>query len=129
NGVDDDCDSLVDEGFDQDGDGVTTCAGDCDDADPANFPGNGEVCDGRDNDCDEARDETFDDVDGDSVGDPCDNCKCVANPDQADGDGDGAGNACDRRPSDPLGQCVVGPNVLVPQEQVVCVPGKGQVCF
>jgi len=46
---------------DDDGDGVDTCADtdttatddpiDCDDADAANFPGNTEVCDGRDNDC------------------------------------------------------------------------------
>ena len=28
NGFDDDCDGIIDEGFDADGDGVTTCAGD-----------------------------------------------------------------------------------------------------
>jgi len=33
NGVDDDCDGSVDGGFDSDGDGWTTCAGDCDDSD------------------------------------------------------------------------------------------------
>ncbi|MDF1561509.1 MAG: MopE-related protein [Deltaproteobacteria bacterium] len=39
---------------DADGDGHedATCGGDdCDDGDPANFPGNPEVCDGLDNDC------------------------------------------------------------------------------
>ncbi len=38
--------------LDVDGDGVTTCDDDCDDADPNNFPGNEEVCDLADNDCD-----------------------------------------------------------------------------
>jgi len=37
---------------DLDGDGVSTCDDDCDDADPNNFPGNEEACDLADNDCD-----------------------------------------------------------------------------
>lgn len=39
--------------------------------------------------------EIVPDTDGDGVGDPCDNCPSVDNPDQADTDGDGAGDACD----------------------------------
>ncbi len=35
------------------------------------------------------------DTDGDGVGDPCDNCPAVRNPDQADTDDDGMGDACD----------------------------------
>ncbi len=60
-GEDDDCDGAIDEGYDHDGDGVTTCGvdgttgssdDDCDDGDGANFPGNAESCDSQDNDCD-----------------------------------------------------------------------------
>jgi hypothetical protein len=43
----------VDEGFDVDGDGYTTCGGDCDDSDSGVNPDATEVCgDGVDNDCD-----------------------------------------------------------------------------
>jgi MYXO-CTERM domain-containing protein len=53
NGKDDNCNGLVDDGaFDKDGDGYTTCAGDCDDNDPAVHPGALEICDNKDNDCD-----------------------------------------------------------------------------
>ena len=74
-GQDNDCDGAIDEGWDADSDGVTLCGpdldhdtpdDDCDDADPANFPGNVEWCDGQDNDCDDQVDEEFD-VDGDGV--------------------------------------------------------------
>ena len=37
---------------DEDKDGVSTCASDCDDSNPNVFPGNEESCDGIDNDCD-----------------------------------------------------------------------------
>ncbi len=52
---------------DGDGDGVPEGT-DCDDADPANFPGNVEVCDDADNDCDPATFAADEDTDGDSDG-------------------------------------------------------------
>ena len=56
-GVDQDCDGLVDEGteaFDDDGDGATELEGDCDDGDPNHHPGADELCEGDvvDLDCD-----------------------------------------------------------------------------
>jgi len=87
-GQDQDCDGVVDDGFDNDGDGVATCGpngtqgdadDDCNDLDPENFPGASEICDGEDNDCDTL-------IDG---GDP------DFDPANTDNDGDGdAGPAC-----------------------------------
>lgn len=66
NGIDDDCDGRCDDGFDSDGDGVSTCGSiieggscefldeenaDCDDGDAEVYPGHEEICDGKDNDC------------------------------------------------------------------------------
>lgn len=97
NGLDDDCDGLVDEGTtltgypDGDGDGYgdpdagrALCAlsigwladaGDCDDSDPAVHPGADERCNGRDDDCSGAADDDgggtwYADADGDGFGDP-----------------------------------------------------------
>lgn len=67
-GVDNNCNDLIDEGVrdgqgecaecrDADGDGHSGCDGDCDDADPLVGPGMIEVCDGRDNDCSGAADD------------------------------------------------------------------------
>jgi hypothetical protein len=69
-GIDQDCDDLVDEGTswsDDDGDGFSERGGDCNDRSSDVFPGAPEVCDGIDNDCDGETDEqtTCSDDDGD----------------------------------------------------------------
>ncbi|KAA3640250.1 MAG: HYR domain-containing protein, partial [Bacteroidetes bacterium] len=57
-GIDNNCNGIIDEGFDQDGDGFTTCQGDCNDNDDSIFPGAPEYCDGIDNNCDDIIDGT-----------------------------------------------------------------------
>ncbi len=97
NGVDDDCDGLLDEdvttrwffdgdedGFGALGSGVDACEPapgyvatdtDCDDTDPEIYPDAPETCDGEDEDCDGAIDDGvgtiwYADSDGDNFGDP-----------------------------------------------------------
>ncbi len=38
-GLDNDCNTAIDDGFDVDGDGYTTCNGDCDDTNASVNPG------------------------------------------------------------------------------------------
>ncbi len=55
NGLDDDCDGLIDEGLsdvDRDRDGWTPAQGDCNDTRADIFPGAEEWLDGEDSDCD-----------------------------------------------------------------------------
>ena len=61
-GIDNDCDGDIDEGFDIDGDGYTVGQGDCDDNDAQVNPGATEIEDGIDNDCDGDIDEGFNEV-------------------------------------------------------------------
>ena len=60
-GLDNDCDGIVDEGctdLDQDGYIAVSDGGDdCDDTNPAVYPGASEICDGVDNNCDGQVDE------------------------------------------------------------------------
>jgi len=75
-GIDQNCDGVVDEGTDNDGDGLTQCDGDCDDGDATRYPGAVEICDRFDTDCDGDVDEDFD-LDGDGYFDDAD-AGCVA---------------------------------------------------
>jgi hypothetical protein len=52
NAIDDDCDLSIDEGFDNDNDGFTTCEGDCNDNNANIFPGAPEACNSIDDNCD-----------------------------------------------------------------------------
>ena len=69
-GVDNNCDGRIDEGFDKDGDTYFECPrgalpADCNDADPKVHPGAMEICNGIDDNCDGQIDEGFDmDKDG-----------------------------------------------------------------
>jgi len=49
--VDNDCDGQIDEGYDNDFDGWTTCEGDCNDNSATVNPAAAELCDGLDNNC------------------------------------------------------------------------------
>jgi MYXO-CTERM domain-containing protein len=65
-GLDNDCDGAVDEGYDDDGDGVRTCDGDCDDSVASTHPGADDLCDGVDNDCDGIVDSGCDCTEGET---------------------------------------------------------------
>lgn len=73
--VDNNCDGEIDEFYDTDADGETSCGGDCNDSDPAINTSAKELCDGIDNDCNDNIDDGVGDVfyvdsDGDGYGDP-----------------------------------------------------------
>ncbi len=82
--VDNNCDGLVDEGFDNDGDGFASCF-ECDDINPAINPGALEICNAVDDNCDGIVDEGFD-LDGDGFAScfECDDINPTINPSAID---------------------------------------------
>lgn len=99
-GVDNNCDSIVDEGFpDTDNDGQANCVDNDDDGD--SVPDANDNCplianmDQADNDQDDLGDACDADDDNDNIPDTADNCPLVVNQDQADNDDDGIGDVCD----------------------------------
>ena len=83
-GVDNDCDGVIDEDIDEDGDGYTVCGGDCNDTNRDIYPGAPELCDLEDNDCDGAlpADEVDDaDADGFVACEDCNEADPAINPD------------------------------------------------
>ena len=56
-GIDNDCDGTIDEDFDEDMDGITTCAGDCNDTNVYIHPHIQEVCNNIDDNCNDLIDE------------------------------------------------------------------------
>ncbi len=119
-GLDNDCNGTVDDGFpDYDWDGIADCVDDDKDGDGIPEDGNNSGAEGdmlclppvvtncddncplhwnpsqADNDMDGIGDACDNDDDNDGITDPLDNCKTVFNPLQKDTDNDKVGDACD----------------------------------
>ncbi|MFK7931265.1 MAG: putative metal-binding motif-containing protein [Myxococcota bacterium] len=114
-GVDTDCDNIIDTGFDLDGDGQTRRGGDCDDNDPTTFIGAPEIRDLADNDCDGRVDEDTSGSDDDGDGKTelqldCDDTDPFVGPDAEEVCFDGIDNDCDGKldASDPEGCTLPG---------------------
>ncbi len=145
NGEDDNCDGRVDEGYDKDADGYTTCSGDCDDRNASVHPDAVERCNNTDNNCNGLIDDGF------NVGGICISGEGVCAREgrrrcRADGRGvdcdaqagvpsreicDGLDNDCNGRVDDGLGEvhCGVGAcrrTIASCREgaQKICTPGE-----
>ncbi|MBM3427708.1 MAG: T9SS type A sorting domain-containing protein [Bacteroidetes bacterium] len=82
NQTDDNCNTQVDETFDLDNDGFTSCNGDCDDNNLLANPNAIELCNNQDDNCNSIIDEGFD-IDGDgftSCNGDCDDNNPMLNP-------------------------------------------------
>ena len=95
-----DCERGLPQAYDADGDGWTTCAGDCDDDDATVWPGAPEEADGVDDDCDGTVDEgtsAYDD-DGDGLNEDdgdCNDADAAVSPDATETLGNGVDDDCD----------------------------------
>jgi len=133
-GLDNDADTLVDEGFpDHDGDGSADCIDPDDDNDTV--PDNTDNCplisnaDQTDTDGDGLGNACDPDDDDDTVLDATDNCPLVSNPSQADSDADGIGDSCDDSDGDgtmdPVDNC---PLIANPAQTDTDHDGLGDAC-
>ena len=114
--------------IDNDGDGISADAGDCDDSDQNVFPGQMEICDGVDNNCDGQIDEGVKNVCGQCGAVPIEICDGVDN--DCDGQVDeGVKNACGQCGSVPFEVCDAVDNDCDGQidEGELCPSGK--LCF
>ncbi len=125
-GIDQDCDSLVDEGtvaYDDDGDGVSELDGDCDDADGTIHPGAMETCDGVDEDCNAVVDDRDADGDGwlaaECGFEDCDDGDPTAYPGAPETPGDNHDADCDGLDDPALGDYCYG------DQSVVAIPAEG----
>jgi hypothetical protein len=98
-GLDNDCDSQVDEdpsGTDSDADGVHNACDNCRFAfNPDQLDADGDLVGNACDNCVTVSNPGQQDLDSDQRGDACDNCPAAYNPFQDDSDADRRGDACD----------------------------------